>query len=143
MKSYWNKYSLELQLTAASKRYSNSQTSKLSVISCTKNCLIFFSNSNHMFGRAICLPILDKLREFIFELLEWNEGDLSQKLPEPNMWLLVNHTKPTNPLYWNLLTRAITNQRDGNYKITLLTVQCWLQSNLWLLLKCNIASTKD
>ena len=28
-------------------------------------------------------------------------GDLSQKLPEQNVWLLVNHTKPTNTLYWN------------------------------------------
>ena len=47
----------------------------------------------------------------IFRLPEWNEGnfkifkyhecDLSQKLPEPNMWLLVNYTKPTNILYWN------------------------------------------
>ena len=24
------------------------------------------------------------------------EGDLSQNWPEPNMWLLINHTKPTN-----------------------------------------------
>ena len=29
------------------------------------------------------------------------EGDLSWKSPEPNMWLLVNHMKPTNTLYWN------------------------------------------
>ena len=44
----------------------------------------------------------------ILKLAEWNEGnfkifknhggDLSQKLPEPNMWLLINQTKPTNTL---------------------------------------------
>ena len=28
-----------------------------------------------------------------------HEDDLSQKSPEPNEWLLVNHTKPTNTLY--------------------------------------------
>ena len=59
-----------------------------------------------MFGRAIW----DKMPECIFENFEIarvkrgqfrNDGDLSQKLPEPNMWLLVNHTKPTNTLYWN------------------------------------------
>ena len=51
-----------------------------------------------MFGRAIW----DKLLECIFETF-WNfkifknhEGALSQKLLKPNMWLLVNHTKPTN-----------------------------------------------
>ena len=46
----------------------------------------------------------------ILKLPEWNEGnfkifknhedDLSQKSPEPNTWLLVNHTKPKNTLYW-------------------------------------------
>ena len=37
----------------------------------------------------------------------------SSKSPEPNTWLLVNHTKPTNTLYWNqyLLTTS-------NYKST-------------------------
>ena len=37
---------------------------------------------------------------------------LSQKLSEPNIWLLVNHTKPADTLYWNefLLITA------GNYK---------------------------
>ena len=38
------------------------------------------------------------------------------------------HTKPTNTL------RAMTNQRAGNYKITPLLEQCWLQSTLWLVL---------
>ena len=44
--------------------------------------------SNHIFGRM----------------------GLPQKSPEPNMWLLVNHTRPTNTLYWNYLLTA------GNYK---------------------------
>ena len=57
-----------------------------------------------MFGRVNW----DKLPECIFEnfqipranegnfiIFKNLEGDLSQKLPEPNMWLLVNHTKPT------------------------------------------------
>ena len=50
-----------------------------------------------MFGRAIW----DKLPECIFENFKFkifknHEDDLSQKSPEPNMWLLVNQTKPTN-----------------------------------------------
>ena len=60
------------------------------------HCVIY--TSNNMFGRAIW----DKLLECIFETF-WNckifknhEGALSQKLLKPNMWLLVNHTKPTN-----------------------------------------------
>ena len=55
-----------------------------------------------MFGRAIW----DKMPECIFENFEYfkifknHKGDLSLKLPEPNMWLLllVNHTKPE--LHW-------------------------------------------
>ena len=43
-----------------------------------------------MFGRAIW----DKLPERIFDNFKNHEGDLSQKLPKPNMGLLVNHTKP-------------------------------------------------
>ena len=44
----------------------------------------------------------------ILKLAEWDEGnfkifkyegDLSQKSSKPNMWLLVNHAKPTNTLY--------------------------------------------
>ena len=62
------------------------------------------STSNHMFGRAIW----DKLPKCIFENFEiawvkWGQfqnfqkswGWLLPELPEPNMWLLVNHTKPT------------------------------------------------
>ena len=47
----------------------------------------------------------------ILKMIEWkqgnlkisknHEGDLSAKLPEPNMWLLVNHTKPKYILYGN------------------------------------------
>ena len=78
------------------------------------------SASNHMFGRANW----DKLPECIFENFEIarvkqgqfpvfqnHEGDLSQKSPETNMLLLVNHAKPTKILYrnWYLL-------RAGNYE---------------------------
>ena len=80
------------------------------------------SASNHMFVRAIW----DKLPECIFENLKLpernegnfkvfknHEGNLSPKLPESNMWLLVNYTKAKNNLYWNwyLLTA-------GNYTST-------------------------
>ena len=62
--------------------------------------------SNHMFGRAIW----HKLPQYIFESFEIalflkkfenHEGNLYQKLPQPNMRLLFNHTKPSNTLYWN------------------------------------------
>ena len=36
-----------------------------------------------------------------FKRFKNHDGDLSQKSPEPNMWLLVNQTKPTNTLCWN------------------------------------------
>ena len=55
------------------------------------------SSSNHMFGRAIW----DKSPEGNFKIFKNYDGDLSQEPPEPDMWLLVNHTKPTNNLYWN------------------------------------------
>ena len=57
-----------------------------------------------MFGKVIW----DKLSKCVFENfeiapVEWEQfqnyknqaGGLSQKLPQPNMWLLVNYTKPT------------------------------------------------
>ena len=66
---------------------------------------------------------------------------LSQELPKPSMWLLVNHTKPKH-FVLNLLSfgsrqlqisqRAIT-KIVGNCKITSITMQYWLQSILWLL----------
>ena len=45
------------------------------------------------------------------KILKNHDVDSSPKLPEPNMWLVVNHTKSTNTLYWTkyLLTA-------GNYK---------------------------
>ena len=36
-----------------------------------------------------------------FKILKNNNGDLSQKSPKPNMFLLINHTNPKNSLYWN------------------------------------------
>ena len=33
-------------------------------------------------------------------MLKYHEGELSQKLPEPSMWWLVNYTNPKNTLYW-------------------------------------------
>ena len=68
------------------------------------------STSNHMFGRTIC----DKLPKCIvenseiacvkqgqFQNFQKSQGWFSQKLLKPNMWLLVNYTKPTNNLDWN------------------------------------------
>ena len=75
------------------------------------------STSDHMLGRAIW----DKLSECIFEnfeiarvkpgnfkIFENYEGGLSQKSPEPNMWLLVNHTKPTKTLYVSKLMSVLS-----------------------------------
>ena len=42
-----------------------------------------------MFGKAIW----DKLFECNFKIFKNHECDLSQKVPEPNMWLLANHTR--------------------------------------------------
>ena len=63
-----------------------------------------------MFERAIW----DKLPESIFlnfevavenetnfKIFKIHDGGLSHKLPEPNMLLLVNHTKPANSSYWH------------------------------------------
>ena len=47
-----------------------------------------------------------------------HEGDLSQKLAEPNMWFLVNQTKPTNTLYWDEYLLA-----GDNYKSTIEQLQ--------------------
>ena len=40
-------------------------------------------------------------RSASLKIFKNHERDLSQKSPEPNMLLLVNHTKPTNTSYWN------------------------------------------
>ena len=37
----------------------------------------------------------------ILKFQNFSKGDSSKKLPEPDIWLLVNHTKPTNTLYLN------------------------------------------
>ena len=90
------------------------------------------STSNHAFERAIW----DKLPECILN----HEGDLSQKLPEPIMWLLlIAPNQQTFCTETNIFQqRAITTHRAGyyeaagNYKIMPLTLQCQLQSILWL-----------
>ena len=33
-------------------------------------------------------------------MFKYHEGELSQKLPEPSMWWLVNYTNPKNILHW-------------------------------------------
>ena len=66
------------------------------------------SAENDVFGRAV----RDKLSECIFENFEIarvkrdqfqnfknHVSDLSHKSPEPNMWLLFNHTNPINSFY--------------------------------------------
>ena len=65
-----------------------------------------------------------------FKIFKNHQGDLSQKLHEPNMWLLVNHTKPRNTLYWNwhLLTA-------GNYKSASRQLE-----NSWLLQNNTVKS---
>ena len=85
---------------------------------------VLISTSNHMFGRAIW----DKLPECIFENFEIkrehfqisknHEGDLSQISPEANIWLLVNHTKPSNTLYLNeyLLIAGNYKSAGGQFK---------------------------
>ena len=62
-----------------------------------------------------------------FNIFRNHEGDLSQKSPNPNMWLLVNHSKASNTFYCNNFFLTV-----GNYKITPLKLQFWLQSTVWL-----------
>ena len=70
----------------------------------------YICTSNHIFVREVW----DKFPECIFENFEiarWNKSNfkifknhedyLSQILPELNMWLTVNCTKPANTLYWH------------------------------------------
>ena len=53
----------------------------------------------------------------------WDESkELSNSLLEPDMWLLVNHTKPTNTLYWN----------SGQLKYNTVSGEYRFQSILWL-----------
>ena len=39
---------------------------------------------------------------------------LSQRFLEPNMWLLVNHKKPTNTLYWNQYLLTADNSKSAS-----------------------------
>ena len=60
---------------------------------------------NHMFGRAIwdefpeCIFENFEIARVNFKIFKNHEGDLFQKPPKPNMWLLVNHMKPKNTLH--------------------------------------------
>ena len=71
--------------------------------------------SNNMFGLGNFWDKSPSLYSGNFKISENHEGDLSQKSPKPNMQLLVNHTKPTNTLYWNFVLqiceRTITKER--------------------------------
>ena len=82
-----------------------------------------------MFGRAIweklseCIFANSKFQNFQnqnFKIFKNYESDLSQKLPELRMWLLVNHTKSTNFVLkltsfnsgqLQIIEREITKQR--------------------------------
>ena len=47
-----------------------------------------------------------------------HKGDLCQKLSEINiMWLLVNHTKPTNILYWNKYLLKVGNYKSASWQL--------------------------
>ena len=46
-----------------------------------------------------------------------HEGDLSQKSSKTNMWLLVNHMKPTNSLYWNWYFLRTSNYTSANRQL--------------------------
>ena len=59
-----------------------------------------------------------------FKIFRNHKGDLSPKSPEPSMWLLVNQSKPTKTVL------KLISFNSG--QLTLLTVQCWLQSTVWL-----------
>ena len=69
--------------------------------------------------RFVWKAIWDKLPEYIFEnfeiaqvirgLLLNQKGDLSQKLPEPSLLLLVNHGQPTS-----IETEALLKPRNDN-----------------------------
>ena len=93
-----------------------------------------FSSSNYMFARAIwyklpkCIfknsKIARKKNESNFKIFKNHEGDLYQELSEPNMWLLINYTKPTNTLYWNYLTAGNCRSVSGQIQN-----RGWLQNN--------------
>ena len=57
----------------------------------------FGINSSYAFLKILQMH---ELNEGNFKTFKNYECDLSQKWSESNMWLLVNHTKPTKILYW-------------------------------------------
>ena len=42
---------------------------------------------------------INRVKRGQFQIFQKSRGGLSQKSPETNMWLKVNHTKPTNTIY--------------------------------------------
>ena len=77
-----------------------------------------------MCGRVIW----NKLHECTFEHFENFENDevaLSQKSPEPNIWLLAYHTiQQTLCIETDIILTAGNYKTADNYKITFLTMQC-------------------
>ena len=60
------------------------------------------------------------------------EGDLSQKLLEPKMWLLVNHTNRKNTLHWNWYLLKSGNCKSESEELQNDKTQCWLEPVVWL-----------
>ena len=90
-----------------------------------KVCLKIFKI--HLLCRTTCFSFFSMLSEWNkgnFKIFRNHEGDLSPKSPEPSMWLLVNQSKPTKTVL------KLISFNSG--QLTLLTVQCWLQSTVWL-----------
>ena len=122
--SYYNSSIINLQFLFISCNCLRASVYNFAIIRIKVKLVWFYSKistSNHIFWRVIW----NQLPECSFENFEISKFFKKYEL---SMSLLVNHTKPTNTL------RAITNQRAGNYKITPLLEQCWLQSTLWLVL---------
>ena len=55
-----------------------------------------------------------RVKQDNFKIFKNHEGDLSQKLLEPNMRLLLNHIKPTNTLRWNYYLLTAGNYRSSS-----------------------------
>ena len=70
---------------------------------------------------------LSEKSESNFKIFKNHEGDLSQKLRKPNMWLLVNHTKPTNTFYWNWYILRAGNYKSASGKI----LPCQWNGKIW------------
>ena len=77
----------------------------------TINHSLFYCNNSVSFGSIFMLEFtcvgvrfgINYLSACLnnFKIFENHEGDLSKYLSEPNIWLLVNHTKSTNTFYWD------------------------------------------